>query len=300
MPAVELEGLEKRYGSLQALAGLALRVKDGTIHGFVGPNGSGKTTTMRICVGLLRADAGTARVLGADPWHGDPAVRGRVGYLPSAPGLYGRMRGGQLLDHLAELGGRTPSLRAAACDAVRLSDAELAREVRGYSRGMRQKLGIVQALQHDPDLAILDEPTEGLDPPAQDGLYALLADRREAGRTILFSSHVLSEVEALCDDVSIVREGRIVAAGTLAELRRALPRRVTVELASAEAAAALALDGAEVLERRGARVELAWRGELAPLLAALAGLAPRDVTIGQPGLDEVFRGYYEGDAEARR
>jgi ABC-2 type transport system ATP-binding protein len=291
MAAVELRDVHKAFGRQRALAGLDLTVGEGTIHGFVGPNGSGKTTTLRICVGLLRADAGAAAVLGADPWRGAVSARGRIGYLPSAPGLYGRMRGTQLLDHLAALGDRPPALRAAVCDALRLTDADLAREVRAYSRGMRQKLAIAQALQHDPDLAILDEPTEGLDPPAQDGLYELLEGRRAAGRTVLFSSHVLSEVEALCDEVSIVRAGRIVAAGTLDGLRRELPRRVTVELAAPDAP--FALEGAEHVERRGVRVELSWRGELAPLLAALAALEPRDVTIGQPGLDEVFRGYYE-------
>ena len=170
---------------------------------------------MRILAGLLRADAGTARLLGGDPWHDGPRLRARLGYLPSDPGLYGRMTGAEVLDHFARLGGSAPSLRAEALDALALSAADLARQVRGYSRGMRQKVAIAQALQHDPELLVLDEPSEGLDPLVQEGLFALLRGRRDAGRTVFLSSHVLPEVERLCEQVALIRAGRIVDEGTI-------------------------------------------------------------------------------------
>ena len=180
MPAaIEIEALVKRYGGHVALDGVTLRVPVGTVYGFLGPNGAGKTTTMRILLGLLRADAGVARLLGHDPWSDGLQVRGRVGYLPSGAGLYRRLTGRQLLDYFSGLDRTPPVLRPDLCDALRLGDADLDRPVRSYSKGMRQKLGIIQALQHDPALAVLDEPTEGLDPLVQDGFVEILTARRE-------------------------------------------------------------------------------------------------------------------------
>ncbi len=290
MDVVDIRGLTKRYGARAALRGLDLQVPEGALFGFLGPNGSGKTTTMRVLMGLLRRDAGDVRVFGADPWTDGVAVRSRVGYLPSAPGLFGRMRGRQLLDHFARLDGRPPVLREEACSALRLSADDLARPVRTLSRGMRQKVGIVQAVQADPPLLILDEPSEGLDPLVQEGFLELLRRRRAAGRTVLFSSHVLSEVELLCDRVAIVRAGRIVEEGTVEGLRAGLPRRVTLILP--DGAAPPPIPGAEVLELAGPRVVLRHQGPAAELLAAVAPLRPLDVRIEPAGLDEIFLDAY--------
>jgi ABC-2 type transport system ATP-binding protein len=293
--AVETRALRKRYGSHVALDGVDLSVPSGTIYGFLGPNGSGKTTTMRILLGLLRADAGSARVLGADAWAEGPRLRADVGYLPSAPGLHGRMRGAHALEHFSRLDRRPPVLRAAACRALRLSDADLARPIRAYSRGMRQKLAIVGAVQHDPRLLVMDEPTEGLDPLVQDGFLELLRDRRSAGRTVLLSSHVLSEVEALCDRLAIVRAGRIVGEGTIAELRGGRPRRVAVTLR--DGTTDPELPGADLVSRVGARLTLRHTGPPGPLLAALAALDPVDVTIDEPPLEEIFLDAYRESGE---
>ncbi len=292
--AVETRALRKRYGRHVALDGVDLRVPEGTIYGFLGPNGSGKTTTMRILLGLLRADGGEAWVLGGEAWADGPRVRADVGYLPSAPGLFGRMRGQQALDHFTRLDGRPPTLRAAAARALRLTEADLARPVRAYSRGMRQKLAIVGALQHAPRLLVLDEPTEGLDPLVQEGFLDLLRELRRQGRTVLFSSHVLSEVESLCDRVAIVRAGRIVGEGTIAELRAGRPRRVTVTLR--DASADVRLPGAEAVVRAGARVVLRHAGPPAALLRALGELDPLDVTIDEPPLEEIFLDAYREPA----
>ena len=279
-------GLHKRYGDHVALRGVDLRVEPGEILGFLGPNGSGKTTTMRIALGLLRADAGTVRVLGRDPWS-DREHRLRLGYLPSSPRYYERMRGQRLLEHLEAIGGAPANLRDELCARLGLSTADLARPVNAYSRGMRQKLAIVQALQHDPELCLLDEPSEGLDPLVQEAFFAILRDRRDAGRTIVFSSHVLSEVEVLCDRVTLIRAGEIVDTRTLAELREGRPR--VVRLRSSEP---LTLPESELLESGNGWQRFAARGDIKTLLAALAAAPVEDVAIEEPSLEDIFLGYY--------
>ena len=249
---------------------------------------------MRILLGLLRADAGAARVLGHDPWGDGLAVRGRVGYLPSGAGLYQRLAGRQAPRLLLGLDSSPPVLRPDLCDALRLGDADLDRPVRGYSKGMRQKLGIIQALQHDPALAVLDEPTEGLDPLVQDGFVEILTARRAAGRTSFLSSHVLSEIEALCDRAAIIRDGRIVAEGSIDDLRGGRPRRVTVETDGPPPE----LPGCALVSQTGGAAVYAHHGPLPDLLRALAALDPRDVRIEEPGLDEVFRGLYDARDDA--
>ncbi len=285
----QLRGVSKRFGDFTALDHVDLTVMPGEIRGFLGPNGAGKTTAMRVLVGLLRSDGGTVQVLGGDPWR-EPRVRADLGFLPSDPGLYGRMRGGELLDHFAALSGRAPVLRERACELLRMTDADLARQVRNYSKGMRQKLGVIQALQHDPALLILDEPGEGLDPLVLAGLVELLRDRRDAGRAILFSSHVLAEVEALCDTVTMIRGGAIVGEGTIGELTAQRARAVILRLANPTAD--VELPDCELVDRNGARVVLHHHGDIRPLLVALSALDLDDVRIEEASLDQVFMEYY--------
>ncbi len=287
-----MTGVSKRFGAFAALDGIDLDVRPGEIRGFLGPNGAGKTTAMRILVGLLRATDGTTTVFGGDPWA-QPEVRADVGFLPSDPGFYGRMTGRALLDHLAALSARPPVLREHACLHLRMDDAALARPVRTYSKGMRQKLGVIQALQHDPRLLILDEPGEGLDPLVLSGLVSLLRERRDAGTAILFSSHVLAEVEALCDEVTMIRGGRIVGSGAIGELAARRARHVIIDVA--DPSLEIALDGAELIDRTDRRRTFSHHGPIQPLLAALAELPVEDVRIQEASLDEVFMEYY-GDA----
>src|SRR3954470_375574 len=235
--AIETAGLAKHYGqtpgaiaslrarlgmpphaTVRALEALDIAVREGEVFGFLGPNGAGKSTTIRLLLGFLHPTAGSARVLGLDTVRDSVAIRSRLGYLPSGIALYDTLTGEQLLDYLAALSGRPPVRRRQLCDRLELSAATLKRLVRDYSRGMRQKIGIIQALQHDPELAILDEPTEGLDPLMQHAFYELLEERRKQGRTIFFSSHVLSEVERLCDRVAIIRGGEMVALSNVPDL----------------------------------------------------------------------------------
>jgi ABC-2 type transport system ATP-binding protein len=291
-----LAGVSKSFGGYSALEGIDLTVSRGEIRGFLGPNGAGKTTAMRILVGLLRADDGEVRLFGADPWT-TPAVRAGIGFLPSDPGLYGRMTGRGLLDHFAALSRREPVLRAVACGHLRMTDRDLDRQVRTYSKGMRQKLGVLQAVQHDPDLLILDEPGEGLDPLVLTGLVALLRDRRDAGRAILFSSHVLAEVQALCDEIVMINGGRIIGVGSIGELARQRARRVTLDFTTAPGE--VAIEGAEILDRTPTRIVLSHHGAIRPLLESLADLDPLDARIEEAPLDEVFLEYYDDGTGTR-
>ena len=292
---VALAGVVKRYGARPALDGFDLRVAQGEVFGFLGPNGAGKTTAIRIALGLLRPDAGSVRVLGRDPWIDGVAERARIGYLPSGPRFYDRMRGVDLLDHLAALGGGRIPGRGRALDLLELSRADLARPIREYSRGMRQKLGIVQAVQHEPELLVLDEPTEGLDPIVQEAFYELVRERREAGATVLFSSHVLSEVEALCERVGMIRDGRMITVRILSEMQASRPRIVRIEFADASAAADFELEGAVRVELDGPRLRLSYSGDPSTLVRALAAERIVDLEIEKASLEGIFLSLYRAD-----
>jgi ABC-2 type transport system ATP-binding protein len=281
-------------GEVRALEDLSIAVREGEIFGFLGPNGAGKSTTIRLLLGFLHPTSGSASVLGLDIVRDSVAIRSRVGYLPGGIALYDSLTGEALLDYLGELTGRPPTRRAELLDRLELSTRTLARPVRDYSRGMRQKIGIVQALQHDPELAILDEPTEGLDPLMQRAFYAILDDLRGAGRTIFFSSHVLSEVERVCDRVAIVRRGRLVALQDVASLLEHRKRNVEIRLADG---AALALDGVAGMSAVGrttdGRLTCQLEGDVGPFLAAIAGHRITDLTIEPAHLEEAFLELYE-------
>ena len=212
--AIQTRALTKHYGrkgEIKALQSLDLEIRHGELFGFLGPNGAGKSTTIRTLLGLLHPTSGSASVLGLDVVKDSVALRRRVGYLPSGFAVYDYMSGREYLDHMRELSGRPSLLRHRITEALELSDATLKRPVRDYSRGMRQKIGIVQAMETDPELLILDEPSEGLDPLMQRSLHELLLERVALGRTVFFSSHLISEVERICSRVAIVRGGRLVA-----------------------------------------------------------------------------------------
>jgi ABC-2 type transport system ATP-binding protein len=295
MAAISTRGLSKRYGraaTTRALDDLSIEVDEGEIFGFLGPNGAGKSTTIRLLLGFLHATAGEASVLGLDIERDSVAIRRRVGYLPGGIAFWDGMTGERLLDELAALSGRPPTRRADLAERLELPAATLRRPVRDYSRGMRQKLGIVQALQHDPELLILDEPTEGLDPLMQRAFYEILDELRAAGRTIFFSSHILSEVERVCDRVAIVRGGRLVAFEEIPALLARRKRNVEMRLAGPPPS----LDGVPgVSEVRVTDGLLTCRleGDVGPFLAAIAGAPIADLTIEPARLEEAFMEFYE-------
>jgi ABC-2 type transport system ATP-binding protein len=290
--AIEATALTRMYGRSVGVVEIDLRVEPGERFGFLGPNGAGKTTFIRLALGLIRPTSGSVSVMGHDVATDRMGALSQVGYLPGELGLYPALTGARTLDALARLHPRPPALREELCRVLGLDGAALAKRVREYSRGMKQKLGLVAALQHDPPLAILDEPTSGLDPVVQSRLLGWLAERARAGRTLLFSSHVLAEVEELCDRVAMVRDGRLLLAGPVGELRLARVRSVEVRFAAPVDPAAYSAPGVGPVEVEGTRHRFSLSGDPKPLLAALARLPVADVAIERASLEDAFRDLY--------
>lgn len=308
MGAIDTEGLTKHYlptdwrrraigAPVRALQDLTVEVREGEIFGFLGPNGAGKSTLIRLLLGFLHATSGRATVLGMDIDRDSVAIRSRTGYLPGGIALYDGLTGERHLDYLAELSRRPPVRRADLCDRLELSARTLRRPIRDYSRGMRQKLGIVQALQHDPELAILDEPSEGLDPLMQRAFYDILDGVRDAGRTVFLSSHVLSEVERVCDRVAIVRAGRLVALEEVARLLERRKRRVEIRLAGPAPDLVVVPGVSEVVVADG-WLRCALEGDPRPFLAALDIASVGDLTIEPARLEDAFLELYVGEEAA--
>ena len=291
MAAIRTTGLTKRYGTICALDGLDVEVREGEIFGFLGPNGAGKSTAIRLLLGYIHPTAGRADVLGCDIVTESVAIRRRIGYLPGGIALYDTLTGLEQLDFLARLNGRAPVRRAELCEQLELSTKTLNRLVRDYSRGMRQKIGIVQALQHDPELAVLDEPSEGLDPLMQRAFYSILERLKQQGRTVFFSSHVLSEVERVCDRVAIVRSGRLVMVEEIAKLRARRRRNVAMQVEGG-LPTLQGVAGVSDVEIRGQRVTCSVDGDIGPFLSAIGSTRVTDLTIEVPRLEEAFPDFY--------
>jgi len=291
---IATNGLTKHYGKVQALVDLTLDVHAGEIFGFLGPNGAGKSTMIRTLLGFLHPTQGSATVLGLDVAADSVEIRRRIGYLPGGIALYDSLSGKDALDYLVDLQGREPVRRDELSERLQMPAGVLKRRVRDYSRGMRQKLGVIQALQHDPELAILDEPTEGLDPLMQHAFYSILDDLRDQGRTIFFSSHVLSEVERLCDRVAIIRAGHLMALQHVDELLARRKRKV--ELRWRGAAPDLSgIPGIADVVIKGDVMRATLLGEVAPFVRAIASPSLEDLTIEPARLEEAFLEYYAGD-----
>ncbi len=288
--AIETIGLTKHYGPVRALCDLNLAVPAGSLFGFLGPNGAGKTTTLRLLLDLIRPTAGRATVLGLDARRDSVRIRSRVGYLPGDLRLYDRMTGRQALGFCA-------AVRGCACgdEIARLGrrfDLDLDRRVRGCSKGARQKIGLAAALMHRPEVIILDEPTASLDPLMQQELYGELRDAAGRGATVLFSSHVLAEVEALCESVAIVRGGRLVEQARIDDLRRRAVRRVEYELSDGSSAPPPP-PNLTLRSRVERRYSGTWAGPTTGLVSWLAAAGAIDVRIGPPDLEELFLAYYD-------
>jgi ABC-2 type transport system ATP-binding protein len=291
--AVITDNLTKHYGPRPALRGLNLRVPSGRLFGFLGPNGAGKTTAIRVLLGLLRATAGRAQVLGRDVWRDGPALRARVGYLPGDVRFYDWMTGRATLAFVDAA--RRSNAWAEARRLTKRLDLDLSRRIRDYSRGMKQKLGLIIALMHRPELIILDEPTISLDPLMREVLYAELRAVAGEGRTVLLSSHTLAEVEALCDEVAILRDGKLVEQERIDVLRQRAVRHVQVRFHDRAAPALPLPAGLEVSQQGDGYLEATWRGPVERLVSWLARCPVQDVTIAPPDLEDLFLGYYAGN-----
>jgi ABC-2 type transport system ATP-binding protein len=290
---LSVEGLEKRFGRVRALAGVTFSVGPGEVFGYLGPNGAGKTTTLRIVLGLVHATGGRATVFGLAP--GDVRARQAIGYLPGELALYGDMTGRALLDYFAGFRpARPPALRARLIGALGLAPSDLARRLKFLSHGTRQKIGLVAAMQHDPELLLLDEPTTGLDPLVQIAFRDLVLDFAGRGRAVFFSSHVLSEVEAVCRRVAILKAGTLVAVEPVEGLRSRMLRRLQVRFRGNAPPGLDAVPGVIRAESRGADVTLWVQGDVNPVLRRVAREEVDRFVFPEAELEDIFLTYYRG------
>ncbi len=294
---VRIEGLVKRFGSFRALDGLDLVVARGEVHGFVGPNGAGKSTTIRILLGLMRRDGGRITLYDRDPWSDGTSLRSDLAYVPGDVSLWAGLTGGQCMDVLAGVhGGMDPKRRA---ELIERFDLDPTKRARDYSKGNRQKVALVAALASDVGLLVLDEPTSGLDPLMEQVFQGVIRERCEQGVTVLLSSHILSEVEALADRVSIIRRGKTVTSGTLADLRR--HTRTSVHALTASAAESLErVAGLENLTTGAVDGGIETRftvgaDELGEAIGVIHAAGIRSLTVEPPSLDELFLRNYSDD-----
>jgi ABC-2 type transport system ATP-binding protein len=298
--AIEVRALHKSFGRTAALTGLDLTVRTGEVHGFLGPNGAGKTTTIRILLGLLRQDQGEVRLLGGDPWRDATALHARLAYVPGDVTLWPGLTGGEIIDLLGRLrgpgAGLDPGRRAALIERFALDPA---RKARTYSKGNRQKVALIAALASQAELLVFDEPTSGLDPLMEAAFRDCVQDERKAGRTVLLSSHILAEAEALCDRVTIIREGRTAETGTLAELRHLTRLSIEAELAGPVSLGDL--PGVHGADLRGTRLRCEVEpAALTEVLARLAAAGVRTLTCRPPTLEELFLRLYSPERSGVR
>jgi ABC-2 type transport system ATP-binding protein len=288
--AIEISGLVKTFGSTRALDGLDLTVPTGEIHGFLGPNGAGKTTTLRVLLGLLRADAGDVRLLGGDPWRDATELHRRLAYVPGDVNLWPNLSGGEVIDLLGRLRGGLDSRRRA--DLLERFDLDPTKKARTYSKGNRQKVVLVAALASNVELLLLDEPTAGLDPLMEEAFRRCIRDERSHGRTVLLASHILSEVEALCGRVSIIRDGRMVESGSITELRHLSRSVLTAELERSPDGLA-DLPGVHNLRVDGTILTCEIEPEsLGKVVEVLAAAGVKSLVNQSPTLEQLFLRHY--------
>lgn len=293
--AIIANGLTKAYGSVQALRGVDLAVAKGTIFGFLGPNGAGKTTTIRCLLDLIRPQAGSIRALGLDPQADPVAVRARTGYLPGELNLDSNYTAEQTLRYFNELRGNQSDWSFVR-DLARRLELDLAIPIKNLSKGNKQKVGLIQALMARPELLLLDEPTAGLDPLMQQEVYRLLREARQAGATVFFSSHIIGEVEALADQIAIIRDGVIVEEAEPHQLMSMALRRLHIRFREpVDPQPLAAVPGVSLLEQTNAHITVQVEGEMDGLIKALAAYPVSDLETERPSLEEVFLAYYEGE-----
>jgi ABC-2 type transport system ATP-binding protein len=288
--AISVSGLVKTFGKTLALDGLDLSVKSGEVHGFLGPNGAGKSTTLRVLLGLIRKDSGEARLLGGDPWRDAVVLHRRLAYVPGDVTLWPGLTGGEVIDLLGRMrGGLDPKRRAELLERFELDPRKKART---YSKGNRQKVALVAALASDAELLLLDEPTSGLDPLMEAIFRRCVEEEQRSGRTVLLSSHILSEVEALCDRVTIIRDGKAVESGTLSDLRHLSRTSISAELARTPVGLG-GLPGVHDLRVEGNRVRCQVdTSGIDGLLTHLTPFGVRSLISQPPTLEDLFLRHY--------
>ncbi|MGQ4601527.1 ATP-binding cassette domain-containing protein [Nocardia sp. R6R-6] len=293
---IEVRDLRKTFGHVTALDGLNLTVTEGEIHGFLGPNGAGKSTTIRVLLGILRATGGRARLFGRDPWADAVALHHELAYVPGDVTLWPSLSGGETIDLLARMRGAINEKRRA--ELIQRFDLDPRKKARTYSKGNRQKVALISALASDVRLLLLDEPTSGLDPLMEQVFRECVHEAQERGTTVLLSSHILSEVEALCDRVTIIRSGRTVESGSLSELRHLSRTSITAQLLG-DPGDLTRIPGVEDIELDGTTLRCQVDGEhLGQLIRVLGDTGVRSLTSAPPTLEELFLRHYHVDGDA--
>ena len=296
---IETEGLTKSYGSKRGIVDVTFKVDEGEVFGFLGPNGAGKTTTIRVLMALLRADAGSARIAGKDCWQDSVEIKRLIGYVPGEPALDPNLTGGQILEYFAHLRGGVDE--AYLKQLIQRLDLDTNRKFRQYSTGNKRKVVLIQAFMHKPRVLILDEPTSGLDPLNQQEFEGMVREAQKEGRTVFLSSHVLSEVEKICDRVGIIRDGRLVKIGGVHELTDIKRYEITISFAKPVPSDAFAkLDGVVEVEtlNNGSAVRLAIQGTADAVIKEAARYPVVTLTSYEPSLEDIFLRYYEHDGQA--
>ncbi|HKF35305.1 MAG TPA: ABC transporter ATP-binding protein [Ktedonobacteraceae bacterium] len=297
-PVIVIDKLQKSYGKVQAVRGISMSVERGEIFGFLGPNGAGKTTTIRCMLDVIRPSAGTIRVLGLDAQRDKMELHKRIGYIPGDVRLPGKMTGKQVINYFSRLQGLEPVLLD---DLVARFDVEMKRPIKGYSKGMRQKIGIVLGFMCDPDVLILDEPSSGLDPLLQRTFNEFLLEEQARGKTIFMSSHIMSDVEKVCQRVGVIRQGEIVTVEEVEKLREKAGQRVTVEFGDAVAEEELTrIPGVSMVNKNNnnSSYHFSVSGSMDPLIKALSHHEVMRLQAEEAPLEEVFLKFYEEPEKA--
>lgn len=296
MSVIQTDRLTKFYGKSRGIENVNLTVEEGEIFGFIGPNGAGKSTTIRTLLGLIKPTSGSATVFGRDIVTDGPAIREEIGYLPSEVFYYDNMRARDLLRYSASFYNKPRHDMEARMNCLAKSlDLDLNKKIDDLSYGNKKKVGIIQGLLHSPKLIILDEPTGGLDPLVQATFFDLLRDENRRGATILFSSHILGEVQKLCHRVAIIKEGNLIAVEQIAALRKNSYLKVSLEIAAPVSRTTLRIKGVTNLQAAQGRVSFLYRGDVNAVVKLLAGVRLKNLSIEEPELEEIFMHYYQKD-----
>ncbi len=298
MNAIDTKNLTKYYGKSRGIVDVNMTVQEGEIYGFIGPNGAGKSTTIRTLLGLIHPTSGSATIFGEDVTTSGPHIRQQVGYLPSEVFYYDDMCAIDLLKYSASFYDRDPrKIEKRIRELADLLDLDLKKKIDDLSYGNKKKVGIIQGLAHEPKLIILDEPTGGLDPLIQQQFFTLLKEENTKGATILFSSHILSEVQKLCDRVAIIKEGTIIEVEQIKTLLENSTKRVKLQTAGAPDLSALKIEGVSALGVADGSVSFLYRGHVNDIIRILATLDLTDLLVEEPDLEEIFMHYYKKDGE---
>ncbi|EOR23974.1 ABC transporter ATP-binding protein [Niallia nealsonii AAU1] len=293
MTILKATNLTKKFGSFTALDGVNMEIKEGEVYGFIGPNGAGKSTTIRILLGMLRASQGEAKIFGKDVWSDAVAIHKRISYVPGDVNLWPNLTGGEVIDLFMKMNGHVNSRKRE--ELIKKFDFDPTKKSRTYSKGNRQKVALIAAFASDADLYILDEPTSGLDPLMEQIFQECVSDAKRAGKSVLLSSHILSEVEKLCDRVGIIRQGKIIETGTLNELRHLTRTNLTIK--TKEPIVSLnELKGIHNIEEKGS--ELSFQvdtEEMDAVIRYISGFGLLKLESAPPTLEDLFMRHYQGE-----